>query len=195
MKIATWNIRHGGSKRRFDCIVETLLNHDADVILLTEFRLGKSNSVQKALLENGWMHQLTYGSLDSCNSVLLASRLPVNISQTVDVIAKHRWIEVTISDLSLIVFGIHVPAANDQKWNKPQFWDSVIEFATEKVCENALIIGDLNTGLKIDAEGAPFKCSEYINELRQLGWTDAWSIFTEHIANTHGIAMQETDSE
>ena len=40
--------------------------------------------------------------------------------------------------------------------------------------ERALIVGDFNTGLPIDAEGTPFVYSEKMAELLDIGWIDAW---------------------
>ena len=51
--------------------------------------------------------------------------------------------------------------------------------------KNLIIIGDFNTGLKIDSEGAMFKCSEYMETLINIGWTDAWR-------KIHGIKLDYT---
>ncbi|GIO27984.1 hypothetical protein J43TS3_25950 [Ornithinibacillus bavariensis] len=38
LKILTWNIRHGGTKYTLDKIIQSLIFHNADVVVLTEFR-------------------------------------------------------------------------------------------------------------------------------------------------------------
>ena len=40
-KIITWNIRHGGGTRT-DNILHSISNHNADTVILTEFRNNKS---------------------------------------------------------------------------------------------------------------------------------------------------------
>jgi len=36
------------------------------------------------------------------------------------------------------------------------------------------MIGDFNTGLDLDAQGTPFKFSNYMSHLLNLGWVDVW---------------------
>jgi hypothetical protein len=38
MRLLTWNLRHGGGARRMPWITLSLLEHKADVVVLTEFR-------------------------------------------------------------------------------------------------------------------------------------------------------------
>ena len=49
MKICAWNIRQGGSTR-IKNIVETIFEHDADIVILTEFRIAKGNLIQSACI-------------------------------------------------------------------------------------------------------------------------------------------------
>jgi len=61
MKLLTWNIKHGGSSR-INNILQTLVNHDPDLIVLTEFRV--KNELQ--------MRSVTLQGLDALPCVSLA---------------------------------------------------------------------------------------------------------------------------
>ena len=58
MKLLTWNILKGGSRERFDNIAQTLINHNADVIILTEYWDENGEVIRNALENAGWVYQL-----------------------------------------------------------------------------------------------------------------------------------------
>ena len=73
MKICAWNIRQGGSTR-IKNIVETIFEHDADIVILTEFRIAKGNLIQSALLKKGWHYQITSNPEPKTNGIMIASK-------------------------------------------------------------------------------------------------------------------------
>lgn len=174
MKLLTWNILRGGSKKRFNNIIKTLISHNADLIVLTEYWEGKGGVIRKALNEEGWIYQLESDAPAKTNGILIASKEPVKeVEYNYELPeATHRWVEIRVKNLN--VLAIHIPVAGAKNWDKESFWKKVMKYADEMKDTNTVIIGDYNTGLKVDAEGAPFMCMEYMERLIELGWTDAW---------------------
>jgi len=106
---------------------------------------------------------------------LVASKFklsPIN-SKYVKEGARQRWLEIEIVEKQLRLLCIHIPGAGDV-WGKEDFWKSVIEYARDNESERAIMIGDFNTGLDLDAQGTPFKFSNYMSDLLNLGWVDVW---------------------
>ena len=53
-------------------------------------------------------------------------------------------------------------------------WERVLRYAADHRDSRAVIAGDFNTGLRIDAEGAMFKMSYYMERLIDSGFIDTW---------------------
>ncbi len=178
MKILTWNIKHGGTKSKLNNIINNLVGYNADLIVLTEYREEKGQVIKDRLGNQGWTHHVSSSPMEKTNGILFLSKVPIvqlvpnyTLPQP-----KQRWLEVYVKEQDFTVLGIHIPGAGD-KWGKEDFWKCVIQYAERKLSERVLIIGDFNTGLKIDAEGTPFKFKEYMERLIELGWTDSWRYF------------------
>jgi exodeoxyribonuclease III len=174
MRLLTWNIRHGG-KNNNERIIDTLIGHDADLIVITEYREEHGERIKKILYENGWKNQLSSEPPVKTNGILVLSKYEISKAEIGYKMpeAGHRWLDFCFKDFDLEVLAIHIPNFTD-KWGKEEFWKAVVDFARGKDDENVIIMGDFNTGLKIDAEGVPFKQGEYMEELNRLGWIDAW---------------------
>jgi len=172
MKVLTWNLRQGGLKVHQGNIVANLRHHDPEIVVLTEYREGHSKPIREGL-EDGWRFQLSSSRNDRENSILVAGKAEINPSSHYPdrPQASHRWLECKWRDI--VILAVHVPGFND-KWGKEDFWKHVVAFGRENLDERAMIIGDFNTGLAMDAEGTPFLLFEYMEELIELGWTDAW---------------------
>jgi exodeoxyribonuclease III len=82
-------------------------------------------------------------------------------------------LELSLPDLQARLLCVHIPTAGD-KSGKLSFWNALNEYARDLRDVRALIVGDFNTGLPVDAEGTPFIYSEKMAELLDIGWIDAW---------------------
>jgi exonuclease III len=173
MKILTWNILRGGSKRRLPNITETIINHDPDVLILTEFWEGsKGTAIKQQLMASGWEHQCTSNPAPETNGILIASKRSMSV-ETLSFAPEdmqHRWIEATVDGVRIL--ALHIP----MELPKPLFWDKVVQRAATLVASPSLIIGDYNTGLPEDAQGTPFEGVASMKQLMEMGWHDAWRI-------------------
>lgn len=182
LKILTWNIQKGGSDKRIPLIAEQLQKHGPDVLVVTEYWEGKKGErLQELLRDAGYLYMKTSGGQFKQNSILIASshelkEVPSFYKREMN---KERWLEIKLVKQDLHILAVHIPTKKPNPQEKLEFWKEVSAFARERSNTKSIIIGDFNTGLPEDAQGAPFYGANYMKELIDLGWTDAWR-------HTHG---------
>jgi exonuclease III len=79
MHIITWNIKHGGTYSLLTKIINNLIAHDPDIIVLTEYKQKKGAHLRDSLKTTGWRYQVTSSLNESENSVLIASKKVLKI--------------------------------------------------------------------------------------------------------------------
>lgn len=183
MRILTWNIQGGGGKRIGE-ICTHLKNHNADVIGLTEFQLKNEAELKSKLQSLSYSYILTSNPGPKQNGLLLASRYEFMGTGAFSTHDPERWLSVHIPSSNVELLLVHIPGAPDNKFQggygisgekrKQLLWEQVLGHAQENRGKRAVIMGDFNTGLKIDAEGAPFKQSHYMQNLINEGYIDVW---------------------
>ncbi len=175
MKLIEWNIRHGGSKR-IPAIVNRIDHHNPDVLVLTEYRSDYLAELEQGLIKIGLPHILTTNPLPKINGILAASREPLTIlpSTYAPKDLEHRWLELFLPEFQARLLCVHIPTVSGNKDGKLAFWNAVNAYARHLRDDRALIVGDFNTGLPVDAEGTPFVYSEKMAELLDIGWIDIW---------------------
>lgn len=170
--IMEWNIRHGGSAGRLPSIIKTIREHDPDILVLTEFRRNPCELILRtALTDAGYDFQIVSDVPEKTNGILVASK--IEMRQEADPITMHRLLPMYVPSLDLYLLAVHIPGSGD-KWNKRECWDRVLDYAKRHGDNRTMIIGDFNTGLSEDAEGTPFALPEKMQELRDIGYVDAW---------------------
>lgn len=171
MKVLCWNIRHGGRKNR-DRVLERCLHHDADIIVLTEFRKNDvGDFFIQSLREHGWHHAASGDAEPKVNTILVASKHPiVEASPLEPSLGKpHRMIDVRLDGLFLTT--VFMPNRKE----KFPYWEAVIETGRNRLGEDALFIGDFNTGRHhLDERGATFLAAHHMETLEALGFADLW---------------------
>ncbi|MEO1512500.1 MAG: hypothetical protein AAFU70_10525, partial [Planctomycetota bacterium] len=75
-----WNILHGGGPERLPLIALELLEQDADVIGLCEFRACRGGSLRGVLYDHGYADQVALSGPEGGNGLLLASRVGLDRS-------------------------------------------------------------------------------------------------------------------
>ncbi len=175
MNILEWNIKHGGSLERIPKILGSIGSHDADIVVLTEFRTDHQDSLINGFERQGYSYFISSDPELKTNGILISSKLNLSPIESgyVKEGVRQRWLEVEIAEKQLRLLCLHIPGAGDV-WGKEAFWRSVIQYATDRASERAIMIGDFNTGLDLDAQGTPFKFSNYMIDLLNIGWVDVW---------------------
>lgn len=171
MKVFAWNIRQGGRKNR-EQVLARCRHHDADIIVLTEFRRNDvGDYLSESLRAAGWAHQAVGDADHRTNTNFVASRRPIGRTRPLDrrLEKSHRMLDVAIDGLRLT--AVHMPNLRE----KFPYWEAVIRAGRRRRREDALFIGDFNTGKHyLDEPGATFVATEHMARLEHLGFTDVW---------------------
>ena len=179
MRLVSWNILHGGGKRAPQ-IIDQLERWNPDIVGLTEFcGTQPSQEIASALTELGLVHQESTVSPDSPkrNSLLLASRWPLEAHEPQDIPDPRSWLHVSVESanpLSLVLFCV---PNRDKNGTSYQFHDAVVDLLRPLAGTRTLAFGDTNTGVPgIDEEARFFNEREgkWFKTLADTGWTDLW---------------------
>jgi exodeoxyribonuclease-3 len=172
LRVATLNLQHGGGAR-VKGLCEALGRLDADVLVLTEFRIG-----QRADALTAWLRERGYGQIshggppEKVNSVLVAARDGVIRPRPLPVASTHahRVVELTVGET--LIVGVYFPC----NMIKDRFWRAeFLPYVASRVGEQCMVIGDFNTGKhRIDEDGATFFSADCIDALESDGWVDPW---------------------
>ena len=137
MRILTLNLRAGGGTR-IPALVEALVARDADVLVLTEFRIGPSGTRLLDLLrQHRYEVHLHNDPPAGTNSAVIVSRLPLTSERS----PHHRIVAAELHGIQLR--GIYLPLNQA----KVEFWEEHFGRVLGSLRdEPAILIGDFNTG-------------------------------------------------
>jgi exonuclease III len=184
MRVLCWNIRHGGGKR-MKRILDAILSHEPDLIVLLEFRRNVGGKILvEQLGQAGWNQCQPKIAELKTNHVCVLSKCPLIYQETpgLDPDFQQQWIDLEILELGLRVTAVHIPGMSSRRIPKPRFWDALLEHLCLTECDRHLVIGDFNTGLNEKDKypgGAAFHCADKFAMLEERGWTDLWRRFNQ----------------
>ena len=171
MRLLAWNIRQGGGSR-LSRIAEALKHHDAEIVVLSEYRGGPS-----APRLRGALHSLGYRYVTALlpppgrNGVLVAARRPFCEHGAVgtELPEPYRMISVDFETFRLI--GVYMP----NLLAKVPYWEALIAALSSQSPSRALAIGDFNTcRAYVDEAGAIDATAHYMDAIEQIGYRDLW---------------------
>lgn len=177
MRIVSLNIRHGGGNRgkRLADLLMTLL---PDVVVLTEFRLGRSGTlILDQLARAGLCEVASAARVNRQNSVCVAANRSFQQIQLPPLHGQeHRLMLCDFGDFRLL--ATYFPQMNEKR--------GVLEFIRVKglpvLGSRGFVIGDFNTGLhQQDEAGATFYCTEEFAALLAAGLVDSWRTRNPHL--------------
>ena len=180
MRIVHWNIQHGGGPNRTPEIALTLLELDADVAILTEFRRTTGGQIAGVLHDHGLCHQLSTNPPPRTNGILIASRTPLRpVERPDDPDIARRSLGAIETASATRISAVHLPdaARGDHRAlaRKAAHWHALLAAAERHAGERHLVIGDLNTGRhRLDEAGSTFTCTALMGRLSALGYADAY---------------------
>lgn len=178
MKLLAWNIRHGGGPTRMPLIALRLLEHAADLVVLTEYRRTTGGQIAGVLADHGLAHQACSDPPAGRNGLLVASRMPIEIQPGM----THRWAEIVLPSAGLRVLAVHAPHDTPGQASastaRTRFFQRLVSTARHRAGEPVVLMGDFNAGRHfLDEEGATFTCTYQLGVLASLGYVDAWRRF------------------
>ena len=171
MRILTWNIRAGGGSR-LARIAEAIAAHEADVLVLTEYRSGDAGQRLRAVLRDlgfVWLSPVEPPGIR--NGVLIATRKkPRSVAHVTEHVPEPwRMLAVTIDRVRL--FGIYMPNLRA----KIPYWEALIEASTPHAGGRALALGDFNTcRAYVDEPGATDVTALFLDKIQAAGFRDVW---------------------
>jgi exodeoxyribonuclease III len=173
-KVVSWNIRHGGGSR-LPLLLDVLRRHGSDLVVLTEFRNNENGRVLRSFLaEQGLVHQVAGDAAPRVNTLLVASRDPIEILDTIDLAEpdQARCILLRVGDFHLGAF--YFP----QLKAKVSLFEFILRKTPGLIGEPTLLVGDFNTGKHfLDEDKTTFTVPFYLDRMEAAGWTDAWRHF------------------
>ena len=171
MRLLAWNIRQGGGSR-LPRIAEALKRHDADIVVLSEYRGGPSAPrLCAALHALRYRHATTLVPPPGRNGVLVAARRPFRERGAIDMGLPEPYRMVSVNFAAFQLIGIYMPNLRA----KIPYWEALIAALSSQRADRALAIGDFNTcRAYLDEAGAIDLTAHYMDAIEQVGFRDLW---------------------
>jgi exodeoxyribonuclease III len=171
VKLLAWNIRHGGGAR-LGGIVDALARHDADAVILAEYRSRTGAALREALGELGYRHATSTEPPPGRNGVLIAARTPLRDRGPLcpRVAEPYRMLRVGLAGLRLT--GVYLP----NLLRKVPYWEAILAAGRRRTPAD-LFLGDFNTTRHyVDEAGAVCRTSGYMDAMDRLGFRDLYRV-------------------
>lgn len=148
------------------------MRHEADVLVVSEFRGGDSATrLRAALAEAGYRHQSALAPPPGRNGVLIAARRAFREKGPVSaaVPEPYRMVRVELDGVRLS--GVYMP----NLLAKVPYWEALIAALGAERHHPALAIGDFNTcRAYVDEPGAIDATAHFIDKAEAIGFSDLW---------------------
>lgn len=155
-----------------------LLEHAADVVVITEYRRTTGGQIAGVLADHGLKHQVCSEPPLGKNGLLVASRTPVEPVEGL----SHRWAEIVLVEAGLRLVAVHAPHDSPGQPTastaRTAFFQRLVATARRHAAAPFVLLGDFNAGRHhADEEGATLTCTYSLGVLASLGYIDAWRQF------------------
>jgi exodeoxyribonuclease III len=171
MRLLAWNIRQGGGSRMAR-IVNALVGHEADILVLSEYRGGDSAiRLLQALNTLGYAYTTELAPPLNRTGVLIACRFPFRDHGAVGSSLPEPYRMLSVEFPAFRLTGIYMPNLRA----KIPYWEALISALSAGSGALALAVGDFNTCRPyLDEAGAIDKTAHYMDRIAELGFCDLW---------------------
>jgi exodeoxyribonuclease III len=171
LRLLAWNIRQGGGAR-LSAIANALGSHDADILVISEYRGGDSAlRLRETLAGLGYRHAATPTPPPGKNGVLIAARHPFREHGAVSGAVPEPYRMLRVEFPGFLLCGVYMP----NLLQKVPYWEALIGRLGRDAGEHALTIGDFNTcRAYVDEPGAIDATAHFIDKLEAIGFCDLW---------------------
>jgi exodeoxyribonuclease III len=170
MRLLAWNIRQGGGSR-LARIADALARHEADILVLSEYRGGEAaGRLRAALALLGYGYATAVTPPPGRSGVLVAARCAFRDDGAVGVglPEPYRMVSAEFPDFRLV--GVYMP----NLFAKLPYWETLIAILGE-TDGHALAVGDFNTCRPyLDEAGAIDRTAHYMDRIAEIGFCDLW---------------------
>jgi exodeoxyribonuclease III len=171
MRLIAWNIRQGGGSR-LPRIADALARHEADILVLSEYRGGEAAArLRAALALLGYRYATAAAPPPGRTGVLIAARRAFRDDGAVDAGLPEPYRMVSAEFPGFRLVGIYMP----NLLVKVPYWQALIAFLQSERSRHALAVGDFNTCRPyLDEAGAIDRTAVYMNKIAEIGLCDLW---------------------
>jgi exodeoxyribonuclease-3 len=170
MRLLAWNIRQGGGSR-LARIADALARHEADILVLSEYRGGEAaGRLRAALALLGYRYATAIDPPPGRSGVLIAARCAFRDHGPVGFGLPEPYRMVGVEFPAFRLVGIYMP----NLLAKIPYWETLIA-TLGATGRHALAVGDFNTCRPyLDEAGAIDKCAHYMDRIAEIGFCDLW---------------------
>ncbi|MBV9249320.1 MAG: endonuclease/exonuclease/phosphatase family protein, partial [Acetobacteraceae bacterium] len=165
-----WNIRAGGGAR-LEGIAAAVVRHEANILVLTEYRNGHAGARLRTTLASlgyGWMSSVEPPA--GCNGVLIASRQRFREIGPLCTEVPEPWRMIGVACEGMRLHGIYMPNMRA----KVPYWEALVS-AARRTRGCALALGDFNTcRAHLDEAGAIDSTAYFLDRIEAAGFRDVW---------------------
>jgi exodeoxyribonuclease III len=171
VRLLAWNIRAGGGTR-LAAISAAIAAHDADVLVLSEYRGGAPGTRLRAELATlGYHWHSEIEPPHPANGVLIAARRRFRALGPVCPTVPEPWRMIGASFGRLRVTGVYMPNMHA----KIPYWNALIAALQPRAHLPTLALGDFNTCRAfVDEPGAIDVAARFMDEIEAIGFRDLW---------------------
>ena len=171
MRLLAWNLRQGGGSR-LPRIAAALESHNADILVLSEYRGGPSAARLLAALDAvGYQYATAVAPPPGRCGVLIAARHSFREHLALELALPEPYRMVSVGFASFRLVGVYMP----NLLAKIPYWEALIATLRGDRGSAALAVGDFNTCRPyLDEAGAIDRTAHYMDRLDEIGFCDLW---------------------
>jgi len=171
MRLLAWNIRKGGGTRLAG-IMAAIARHDADVLVLSEYRgCDSAERLRTALHAGGYRYVSKLTPPAHRIGVLIAARRRFVEHGAVCPRVEEPWRLVDVDLGVLRLTGVYMPNLH----KKLPYWQTLVDAFAARAGSDALAIGDFNTcRAYVDEPGAIDVAARFMDSMAAIGFCDLW---------------------
>jgi exodeoxyribonuclease-3 len=171
MRLLAWNIRQGGGSR-VPRIADALARHEADILILSEYRGGEAaGRLRAALAHLGYRFATAVAPPPGRSGVLIAARCAFLDDGAVGVGLPEPYRMVAVEFAAFRLIGIYMP----NLLAKVPYWETLISTLRSRNGGHTLAVGDFNTCRPyLDEAGAIDRTAHYMDRITEIGFCDLW---------------------
>jgi exodeoxyribonuclease-3 len=171
VRLLAWNIRQGGGTRLAG-IIAAIVRHDADVLILSEYRGGDSaERLRVALQASGYRYVTQLPPPPRRTGVLIAARRRFVERGPLCAHVEEPWRLVDVDLGKLRLTGVYMPNLR----SKVPYWQTLVDAFAARTNGDALAIGDFNTcRAYVDESGAIDATAHFMDSMGAIGFRDLW---------------------
>jgi exodeoxyribonuclease-3 len=171
LRLLAWNIRQGGGAR-LPAIAEALVRHEADVLVLSEYRGGDSAlRLREMLARLGYPHMTAPLPPPGKSGVLVAARRRFRAHAALSEALPEPYRLVAAEFSGFTLCGVYMP----NLLAKVPYWEALIASLAARSDGAVLAIGDFNTcRAYVDEPGAIDRCAHFMDRVAEIGFCDLW---------------------